>query len=394
MSGAGEHLDYTTLWRRARAVGQALRQRGAGPETRIGLCMERTPDLIVGMLGILEAHAAYVPLDPQLPEARLRMLREDSGLSLVLTHGPTEALVERIGPQASVLLSACEAEGAEQRDAEYSDEAMPAAGLAYVIYVGFDGPTQGRVDYAGRAAGAGAGSDRGLRYRRREPGMPVCVDRFRCVGVGDIYERAERRVPGDGGGRAGSGPSGGMAGEGSGQPRDAAAGAAAVVAGRGAAGAGHAGQRGRALQLGDRAGLGRGASADQCIRTDRGDGVRAGRSGGDGAAVGAGADRRGAARCGTVRAGRRDDAEHSGRIGEAYVGGTRLARGYLGRPGASAERFVPHPWRGARLYRTGDRVRVRPDGCLEYLGRQDEQVKIRGVRVEPGTGGDAAGVEG
>src|SRR5262249_19205815 len=82
----GQQLNYGELERRANQLAQALRQRGVGPETPVGLCVERSLDMVVGLLGILKAGAAYLPLDPDYPAQRLAFMLEDAGAQLVLAH--------------------------------------------------------------------------------------------------------------------------------------------------------------------------------------------------------------------------------------------------------------------------------------------------------------------
>ncbi|MEV4189432.1 AMP-binding protein, partial [Streptosporangium canum] len=84
--GAGGELTYRELHRRVDDLAAALRERGVGPEVPVGLCMERTTGMVVAVLAVWAAGGAYVPLDPAFPEGRLRMMREDAGIGLVLTQ--------------------------------------------------------------------------------------------------------------------------------------------------------------------------------------------------------------------------------------------------------------------------------------------------------------------
>src|SRR5207245_2501152 len=95
-----EQLSYAELNERANRLARSLALRGVGPETRIGLCVERSIDMVVAVLGILKTGGAYVPLDPTLPEQRISCIINDAHLSLVLAH---EHLFERIPKSATVV---------------------------------------------------------------------------------------------------------------------------------------------------------------------------------------------------------------------------------------------------------------------------------------------------
>ncbi len=86
VSWRGERTTYAELERRANRLANALRRRGVGPETRVGVCMSRTPELLVALLAVLKAGGAYVPLDPAYPAERLGFMVEDAGIGLVLTE--------------------------------------------------------------------------------------------------------------------------------------------------------------------------------------------------------------------------------------------------------------------------------------------------------------------
>ncbi len=406
---AGEEAwSYGELARRARAVAGRLRELGCttregGPETRVGLLADRSLAGLAGLLGVLEAGAAYLPLDPAYPAERLAYMLEDSGAAALLSSARLrDRLPGFAGPRLE-LEEICAAPA--QASPTIPGLAPEPESPAYVIYTsGSTGQPKG-VMVPHRAAANHCRAT--VEIHGLSPGdrMPQLASLSFDVAVEEIFPAL-------------------------------AAGATLVLGGAGLA-VSLAGfesfveeERLSVVNLptpywdGWVAELGRtGGGVPACLRrlvvgTEQ---ARAEALDGWLAAVGARPNvewvnaygpteatvtatvfpgsrwKAGSARvpigrpianlrAWVVEAGRGRPAAF-GVPGELLLGGAGLARGYLGRPATTAERFVPDGLSGLpgeRLYATGDRARWTPAAELEFLGRVDEQIKVRGYRIEPG----------
>ncbi|HEU4561362.1 MAG TPA: amino acid adenylation domain-containing protein, partial [Longimicrobium sp.] len=354
--------------------------------THVGICLERGPELIVAILAVLKAGGAYLPLDPAYPAERLAFMLADSGTPLLLTRLP---LPLGLPPHAAEVV--CLDADRERIEAESAQ--APAAGalpghLAYVIYTsGSTGTPKGvmvphhGVTNLARAAAARLGIDgasRVVQFSSVSFDATVWeVFSALLAGAALVLAPLEELLPGPalletlrrGGVTVATLPPSVL----SILPPDGLPELRTVVS------------AGEAVDA-------------ATVERWSGDHVFVNAYGPTEATVCA-TSTRCEADGGVPAIGRPLenvrvyvlDATGSlaplGVPGELYVGGAGVARGYLGRAGLTAEKFVPDPFggeTGARLYRTGDRVRWRADGMLEYLGRVDEQVKIRGFRIEPG----------
>ncbi|MFJ9679619.1 amino acid adenylation domain-containing protein [Streptomyces sp. NPDC101194] len=384
-----EELDHASL-----RMAHHLRDLGAGPETLIGVGLPRGVDLVVALLGAWRVGAGYVPLDPAQPPARLSGLVRDSGARLVLA-GPEladavrDAGARRVGP--------------EEVPAGEAPEGPPlaAAHPDNVAYAVFTSGSTGRpkavvITHAGIAHRVGWTVD------RHRLGADDRVIQKTTIG----FDAAAWEIfaPLVSGGTVVLAPAG--------AERDPA-GLLRTVAESGVT----------VLQVvpsvlrllveeGDWSGCGSLRllfSAGEALHAELVARVRE-RAGADlevwntygptECSIDVTAQQVAAdVTAGPVPIGRPLpgmrvmvlDANGApvpvGVPGELCAGGTGVARGYAGRPDLTAERFVPDPYApepGGRLYRTGDQVRWRADGTLEYLGRLDHQVKVNGVRIEPG----------
>ena len=382
-------LSYGELAERTLALALELRGRGVGVDTRVGLCVERGVDLIVGLLGILRAGAAYVALDPALPSERLRFLLEDSGASVLVVSGATRGRFEGTGLP---LVAA----GSAPPATPSSREPLPRIESAMAAYVLFTSGSTGRPK--GVVLGHGALAHLLAWQARRTPGswrtlqyQPASFDvSFQEIlstlaggGTLVLVDDEERRDP-----RALHRQLVSRRVERLFLPTVALS--SLVEAGREApATLRHVIVAGEALRL----------TPDLRSWFDARPGLTLDNQYGPTESHVVTAHRmppwpQASPPIGRPTAGSRvrvlDPGLRScpiGVPGELCIGGVSPARGYARRPRLTAERFVPDPrglGRGARLYRTGDLTRLLADGRIEYLGRIDQQVKIRGYRVEPG----------
>ncbi len=394
LRAGGETLTYAELARRANQLARHLRRLGVEPETRVAICLDRSPDLIVALLGVLGAGGAWVPLDPAQPRERLASLLAESRPALVVTLEALASRVEESGVPLLLLDRDAAAIAAESPEAPESG-AGPGS-LAYVLYTsGSTGRPKGvmvsheaivnRLLWMADAFAIQEGD----RVAHKTPfAFDACiweifVPLFRgaeCVlaepGAHQDPDLLARMVAGREVTVLQLVPSLLEAVLASPAFRDCAALRRVFCGGEVLPAA----LRDRFFSLSQAelhnlygpTEVAIDATHWACSRSDRRPFVPIGRP------------------LSNVEVYVLDGGLSplaTGETGDLYVGGAGLARGYLGRPDLTAERFLPHPWSGqpgARLYRTGDRARFLADGALEFLGRADQQIKLRGFRIEPG----------
>jgi amino acid adenylation domain-containing protein len=381
-------LTYAELDARANRLAHRLRRMGVGPDTRVAVVLERSAALLVAQLAVLRAGGAYLPLDPSLPAQRAAyMLRAASAAAAVTRAGVRERLTDIGIP----LLSLDEEEAAlAAESADPPPVTVDADHLAYVIFTsGSTGLPKGvGVPHRGLANLTGwFGADRGIGAGDRgtmmiSPAFDGSVlETWTMLASGAAVHAVPDALRTDAAGLLRWMDARGITLSMAITPvAEALFEAMAAGAPRPAAL--------RVLSTGGDALRRRPPAGLRLVNLYGPTENSVASTGGDVAPEGPGLPSIG-----------RPVANHRAYVldarlrpvpvgvpGELYVAGAGLARGYVGRAGMTAERFVPDPsgQPGARMYATGDRVRWRADGELEFLGRTDQQVKVRGHRIEVG----------
>ncbi|MBC8646893.1 MAG: amino acid adenylation domain-containing protein, partial [Thermoanaerobaculia bacterium] len=385
--------SYRDVNESANRLARFLRRQGVGPESLVGICLDRSLDLVVAILGVLKSGAGYVPLDPSYPAERLGFLQSDAATDLVLSRRDL-ARRESFPGARQVLLDAEVSRIARESAENLSPAAFPA-GLAYVLYTsGSTGQPKGvAVAHSAlrnhmlwmQSAFPLSPEDRVLQR------TPISFDAsvwefFAPLLAGatlvlggpedhrDVRSALEtirhhgvtviQMVPG-------------LLGLLLEQPEASAAGCSLrrVFCGGAALGAElheRFAQRFSAELVNLYGPTEATIDATSCVVRE---------SSGGAAPIG-----RPVSNTRVYLLDRQGEPVPVGVPGEIHIGGASLARGYRGHPDWTASRFVPDPFSavpGERLYRTGDRARFLPDGRIVFLGRTDDQVKIRGQRIEP-----------
>jgi amino acid adenylation domain-containing protein/non-ribosomal peptide synthase protein (TIGR01720 family) len=384
-----DQLTYDELNRRANQLAHHLQGLGVGPETVVGISVERSLEMIVGLLGILKAGGAYLPLDPTYPEERLSFMLEDSQVPVLLTQ---ERLAERLpATEAEIVFLDADWVGVARQSDDNPSRAASPSNLAYVIYTsGSTGLPKGvmlqhrglcNLVNAQTKAFHVAAENQVLQFASfsfdasvSETFMALLTGatlhlarQETLVSTSDLLELLRDReittvtLP----------PSMLKV-----LPAEELPALETLIS------AGEAcspeivarwsqGRRFINAYGPTEATIG----PTLCVVEDMPEGAT------------------------NVPIGQPIDNTQIylldanmqpvpvGVSGELYVGGVGVGRGYLNRPGLTAQKFIPDPFSdeaGARLYRTGDLARYRPDGLIEFLGRIDHQVKVRGFRIELG----------
>lgn len=387
-----ERITYEQLNRRANRIARMLQARGVRADSLVGICLARSVELIAGLLGILKAGAAYVALDPDYPARRLALVIGDGGIMTVLTERRLAVLFDGTRVEAICLDDAAAIAGWD--GANPSSDAT-AESLAYVAYTsGSTGAPKG-VCVSHRAVARLVRQNNCVDFGPHEIFLqfsPIPFDASTFEIWGSLLNGARLVVH----------PAGSASLEELGRTierhgvttlwltaglfnqmvdHQAASlrGVRQLLAGGEALSAAHVK---KALQVPGRRVLINGYGPTEattftcCHRMT--DASRIGETVPIGKPI---------ANTRVYILDSNLNPVPASIPGELYIGGDGLARGYLNCPELNAEKFVPdhlsgHP--GQRLYRTGDLVRYGPDGAIEFLGRIDRQVKLRGFRVEPG----------
>jgi amino acid adenylation domain-containing protein/non-ribosomal peptide synthase protein (TIGR01720 family) len=388
-----EQVTYAELNKRANQLAHHLRLLGVGPEVLVGICVERSIEMVVGLLGILKAGGAYLPLDGEYPLERLSFMLEDAGVTVLLTQERSLSVF----PEHSAKVVCMDRDWAVigEQSVENPECLTTAENLCYVIYTsgstgrpkGVEIEHRGLVNYVNWSRETYPFGAKGRTPVHSSLSFDLTVTSLygALVSGGCLELIGEQRF---GLSRAlGEGAEFNVVKLTPGQLQ-----LLNLEVKKGAAG------RVAALVLGGENLLSETVKSWLELNPE----TRVfNEYGPTETVVGCCiyefkemADSAASVPIGRAIANTQlyilDDHRQPvplGVAGELYIGGEGVARGYLKQPQLTAEKFVPHPFsgeEGARLYRTGDLTRFRQDGQIEYLGRLDQQVKVRGYRIELG----------